>query len=77
MTINIPFVVVYCCTYVPSGDDLLLSQRIFSGGGDALVKCWDIQTGDNVLSLQGHTQEVVCILRVFLPLTSFLCIALT
>lgn len=56
-----PFIVVYCCTYMLSGDDLFLSRRVCSGGGDAVVKVWDIRTGDNVLTLQGHTQEVVCI----------------
>ena len=45
---------------MPSGQDSFL-HRIFSGGGDAVVKGWDMQTGDNVLTLQGHTQEVVCI----------------
>lgn len=43
-----------------SGEDLFSSHcRVYSGGGDAVIKGWDIQTGDNVLTLQGHTQEVV------------------
>ena len=45
-----------------SGNDLFLSHRVCSGGGDAVLKVWDIRTGDNVLTLQGHTQEVVCII---------------
>ena len=42
-----------------SGEGFVLSHRVYSGGGDAVVKGWDIQTGHNVLTLQGHTQEVV------------------
>ena len=44
--------------YVPSENDLF-SHRLYSGGGDAVVKAWDIRKGDNVLTLEGHTQEVV------------------
>jgi WD40 repeat protein len=52
------FVVVYCCTYVVSGDDAF-SCLVYSGGGDAVIKAWHMGTGDNVLTLKGHTQEVV------------------
>lgn len=56
--------VVYCCACMPPRVNLLLMPfRVFSGGGDAVIKCWDIQTGDNKLTLQGHTEEVV---RLFL-----------
>ena len=42
---------VYCCDF----DD----KKIISGGGDGLIKIWDSHTGDNTLSLVGHTGEVV------------------
>ena len=54
---------VYCCTYVLSGDNTF-QCLVYSGGGDAVVKAWDMQTGDNVLTLQGHTQEVVYIVML-------------
>ena len=41
-----------------SGDNTF-PRLVYSGGGDAVVKAWDMRTGDNVLTLQGHTQEVV------------------
>ena len=44
--------VVYCCAYMPF-------EVVFSGGGDALIKSWNILTGENILTLQRHTQEVV------------------
>ena len=45
------FPAVYCCDF----DD----KKVISGGGDGLIKVWDAQTGDNTLSLVGHTGEVV------------------
>lgn len=30
-----------------------------SGGGDAVIKVWDLETGNSTATLQGHTQEVV------------------
>lgn len=64
---------VYCSTYLLPGNDLF-SHWVYSGGGDALIKSWDVRTGDNVLTLQGHTQEVVNITIVsiiFLKLAYF------
>ena len=46
-----------------------VSYRLFSGGGDALIKSWDLQTGD-VSSMCGHTQEVVSVVVVATALHS-------
>ena len=46
-----------------------VSNRLFSGGGDALIKSWDLQTGD-VSSMCGHMQEVVS----FVIVAQLLCI---
>lgn len=35
-------------------------RRVVSGGGDSLVKLWDLQDGRELLSMAGHTAEVVC-----------------
>ena len=34
-------------------------RRVVSGGGDSLVKLWDIKAGRELLSMAGHTAEVV------------------
>ena len=41
---------------------LPVSFRVFSGGGDGLIKSWDLQTGENISTMHGHTQEVVSLL---------------
>lgn len=43
--------VVYCC--------VCTGWRVVSGGGDAVIKVWDLETGNVTATLQGHTQEVV------------------
>ena len=44
-------------------------RRAVSGGGDGLVKLWDLQDGRELLSMAGHTAEVVCV-GVLTPLPS-------
>ena len=34
-------------------------RRVVSGGGDSLVKLWDLHDGRELLSMAGHTAEVV------------------
>ena len=38
-----------------------MRRRAVSGGGDGLVKLWDLQDGRELLSMAGHTAEVVCV----------------
>ena len=33
-------------------------QRIFSAGGDALIKCWDFSQGKLISVLKGHTNDI-------------------
>ena len=54
------FAVVSCCEGVWEGEEGGEGGRVVSGGGDGLVKLWDIQDGREVLSMGGHTAEVVC-----------------
>lgn len=34
-------------------------RMVVSGGGDSVVKLWDIHSGREVASMTGHTAEVV------------------
>ena len=55
--------VVSCCEGVQGGEDEKgVGGKVVSGGGDGLVKFWDLQDGREVLSMAGHTAEVVHIL---------------
>lgn len=52
--------VVSCCEVVWGGEDERgVGGKVVSGGGDGLVKLWDLQDGREVLSMAGHTAEVV------------------
>lgn len=51
--------VVSCCEGMWEGDEKKSGGKVVSGGGDGLVKLWDIQDGKEVLSMAGHTAEVV------------------
>ena len=42
--------------------------RVVSGGGDGLVKLWDLRDGREILSMAGHTAEVVCVCACVLHL---------
>ena len=49
---NVSFVAaVFCC--------LFFGEKLFSGGGDGVVKGWDMTSGGEILSLEGHREEVV------------------
>ena len=43
---------VFCCMF--------FEALLYSGGGDGCVKVWDIGTGQEVMSLDGDNEEVVC-----------------
>ena len=51
-------VVMSCCEGVWEGEGGR-GGRVVSGGGDGLVKLWDIQDGREILSMAGHSAEVV------------------
>ena len=52
--------VVSCCEVVCEGGELEEGGwRVVSGGGDGLVKLWDVKHGRELLSMAGHTAEVV------------------
>lgn len=54
--------VVYCCVCVCS------DGKVVSGGGDNLLKIWDLETGHVINTLSGHKQEVVKIKQLRHPL---------
>jgi WD40 repeat protein len=43
---------VTACAYSPDG------ARVVSAGSDRTLKIWDVETGRDILSLEGHTKEV-------------------
>jgi eukaryotic-like serine/threonine-protein kinase len=50
--------------FLPAVHALALSQdgkRVFSAGSDQTVKVWDTQTGAEILTLRGHTDEVMAL----------------
>ena len=49
---------VSCCEGVWEGEEEG-GGRVVSGGGDGLVKLWDIREGREILSMTGHCAEVV------------------
>ncbi len=40
--------------------------NIISGGGDGVVRLWNTVTGNNMLEMKGHTQEIVSHVTVML-----------
>ena len=52
------YAVVSCCEGVWEGGEEG-GGRVVSGGGDGLVKLWDIREGREILSMTGHCAEVV------------------
>ena len=53
--------VVNCCECVVEGlEETRIAPRMaVSGGGDGVVKVWDLQLGREVVSMVGHSAEVV------------------
>ena len=50
--------------FLPAVHALALSQdgkRLFSAGSDQTIRMWDTQTGEEVLTLRGHTDEVMAL----------------
>lgn len=41
---------------------MLSDGQLLSGGGDSLVKLWEPVTGQTLLIMKGHSQEVVSLL---------------
>ena len=51
-------IVVSCCECAWEGGEEA-GGRVVSGGGDGLVKLWEIHEGKELLSMAGHSAEVV------------------
>ena len=46
--------IVYCISFNnPYGD------KVATGSFDKTARIWDVQTGDCLLTLEGHTEEIV------------------
>ena len=41
------------------GETAVAPRMTVSGGGDGMVKVWDLQLGREVVSMAGHSAEVV------------------
>lgn len=37
-------------------------QFIYTGGGDSVIKCWDVITGEHLRDLTGHQDSILCLL---------------
>ena len=54
-------IVVSCCEGVWEGGEES-GGRVVSGGGEGLVKLWDVHEGRELLSMAGHSAEVVSLI---------------
>lgn len=52
---------VHSCLSISLYIDLLSKDRIVSSSNDETIQVWDINTGENVQTLIGHTNCVNCI----------------
>ena len=58
LSVLLSYIVVYCCDCV--------GWKVVSGGGDSVLKVWDLESGDVSAILSGHTQEVVSVTSILI-----------